>query len=129
MRTTIFQLVDGRVRPASETDHQFRELREFDGSPAERVAIHELETLGAVELQLVQILVGGHFPIHSSDKLAFCQVVAGAGRLGLPDGAFLDYRAPETYVFHPGTLHEWRDIMEDTVLSVALIPTLEGEPA
>ena len=32
-----------------------------------------------------------------------------------------DYEAPELYVFHPGALHDWHDVEEDTLLSVCLV--------
>jgi len=34
----------------------------------------------------------------------------------------VQYRGPETFVFHPGTLHDWHDVTEDTLLAVAIVP-------
>jgi hypothetical protein len=53
--------------------------------------------------------------------LAFCQIVRGRGRLGLPDGRSLAYEGPELYVFLPDTLHDWHDVEEDTLLAVCLV--------
>src|SRR5215217_6713978 len=67
------------------------------------------------------IAAGGHFAMHASPDIAFCQVVRGRGKLGLPGGTEISYEAPELYVFHPGALHDWHDVEEDTLLSVCLV--------
>jgi hypothetical protein len=59
--------------------------------------------------------------MHASSDVAFCQVVRGQGKLGLPGGTEVAYRAPELYVFHPGALHDWHDVEQTTLLSVCLV--------
>ena len=80
-----------------------------------------VERLPLGEIQLVEIAAGGHFAMHASSDFAFCQVVRGQGKLGLPDGTEVAYQAPELYVFHPGALHDWHDVEQTTLLSVCLV--------
>jgi quercetin dioxygenase-like cupin family protein len=121
MKTTIFDLENGSVEARVEESPRLEPLREYDGKPLQGVRVRDLiEPPGAL-VQLVEIAAGGHFAMHSSPDVAFCQVVRGRGTLGLPDGRELAYEAPELYVFLPGTLHDWRAIEEDTLLSVCLV--------
>jgi hypothetical protein len=41
--------------------------------------------------------------------------------LVLPSGEKIDYEGPELYIFEPGTLHGWRDVVEDTLLLVCQV--------
>lgn len=123
VRTTIFELDDdGAVQPRADESPAFEPFTEFDGEPLHGVQLHEIAQRGEIELQLIEIAAGGEFAMHSSPKLAFCHIVRGAGKLGLPDGRELGYRGPETYVFLPGTLHDWHEVTEDTLLAVAIVP-------
>ncbi|MGH2751654.1 MAG: hypothetical protein ACRDK3_12395 [Actinomycetota bacterium] len=81
----------------------------------------ELEQVPNAELQLVRIRSGGHFVMHTSPDVAYCQIIKGRGTLVLPEEHTISYSGPELYVFMPGTLHEWRDIEEETLLSVCLV--------
>jgi quercetin dioxygenase-like cupin family protein len=94
---------------------------EYDGRPLEGVRLMVVERLALGEIQLVEIAAGGHFAMHASSDVAFCQVVRGQGKLGLPGGTEVAYRAPELYVFHPGALHDWHDVEQTTLLSVCLV--------
>jgi quercetin dioxygenase-like cupin family protein len=121
MRTTIFDLEDGSVEARVEESPRLEPLPEYDGKPLEGVRLLDvLEPAGGL-IQLVEITAGGHFAMHSSPDVAFCQVIRGRGKLGLPDGRELAYEGPELYVFLPGTLHDWHEIAEDTLLSVCLV--------
>lgn len=121
MRTTIFSLRGDAVEPAVQREPAWQPFEEYDGKPLERVRVQDLlEPPGAL-VQLVEIAAHGSFAMHSSTDVAFCQVVRGRGKLGLPDGRELAYEGPELYVFLPGTLHDWHDIEEDTLLSVCLV--------
>lgn len=122
MRTTYFFANNGAVRPDVTDDPALSPLEEFDGRPLQGVRSIDLQQVRGLQPQIVEIAAGGHFAMHSSPDVAFCQVVRGAGMLGLPDGRALRYRAPELYVFLPNTEHDWHDITEDTLLSVCLIP-------
>lgn len=123
MRTTIFRLgEDGDVVPLVTEEPRLVSQPDLDGEPLTGVRVHEIERRGEIELQQVEIAAGGHYVMHSSPKLAFCHVVRGSGRLGLPDGTALNYEGPETYVFHPNTRHDWHDITADTLLAVAIVP-------
>ena len=53
--------------------------------------------------------------MHTGPELAVCQIIAGRSKLGLPGARSLDFAAPELYILEPGTLHDWHDIVEDTV--------------
>lgn len=120
MRTTIFDLQDASVEARIETP-RLEPLAEYDGKPLEGVRVRDLiEPPGAL-IQLVEIAAQGHFAMHSSPDVAFCQIVRGRGMLGLPEGRELAYEAPELYVFLPGTPHDWHAIAEDTLLSVCLV--------
>jgi quercetin dioxygenase-like cupin family protein len=121
MRTTIFELHGEAVEPRVAERSGWRAMEEYEGKPLERVrSVDVLERPRAL-VQLVEIAAGGSFAMHSSPDVAFCQIVRGRGRLGLPDGREVAYAAPELYVFLPGTLHDWHDIEEDTLLSVCLV--------
>ena len=121
MRTTIFDLEDGSVEARVEESPRLEPFPEFDDKPLKGVRVRDLiEPPGAL-IQLVEIAAGGQFAMHSSPDVAFCQVIRGRGKLGLPDGRELDYEGPELYVFLPGTLHDWHAIAEDTLLSVCLV--------
>ncbi len=121
MRTTIFSLRGDAVEPAVQGEAAWEPFEEYDGKPLERVRVQDLlEPPGAL-IQLVEIGAGGSFAMHSSPDVAFCQVVRGRGKLGLAEGRELDYHGPELYVFLPGTLHDWHDVEEDTLLSVCLV--------
>ncbi|MFA9429646.1 cupin domain-containing protein [Egicoccus sp. AB-alg2] len=123
MRTTRFDATpDGGVRVVVDEAPAFAPMPDWNGETLNGVRLHEIERRGDIELQLVEIAAGGSFVMHASPKLAFCHVVRGAGRLGLPGGESLAYRGPETYVFHPGALHDWHDVEEDTLLAVAIVP-------
>jgi quercetin dioxygenase-like cupin family protein len=99
----------------------WRPFEEFDGKPLRGVRLFEIAELPGAEFQMVEISAGGHFAMHTSPDVAFCQVVRGRGKLVLPDESELDYLGPELYVFHPGSYHEWRDVKEATLLSVCLV--------
>ncbi|MGH8958465.1 MAG: cupin domain-containing protein [Acidimicrobiia bacterium] len=120
MRTTVFRLKGGVVFDVKEIP-EWKPFEEYDAKPLDRVSLVELLSVPGGEIQLVEIKAGGSFAMHSSPDVAFCQVVKGRGRLGLPDGTELAYEAPELYVFLPDTEHDWRTITEDTLLSVCLV--------
>lgn len=121
MRTTIFDLADGDVRPRVAEAPAWRPFEEWDGQPLRGVQAVDLAEPHGALLQLVLIEAAGRFVMHSSPDVAFCQIVRGRGKLGLPGGHELAYEAPELYVFLPGTLHDWHDIEEDTLLAVCLV--------
>jgi len=124
MRVTVFDIVAGEVSATVREVSEMDPVLYLEGQPLHGVGVYRIEDRGEVELQLVEIAAGGGCVMHSSPKLAFC--VRGRGTLGLPTGSALDYVGPETYVFHPGTLHDWHDIEEDTLLAVAIVP--DGVP-
>ncbi|MGH8874998.1 MAG: hypothetical protein ACRDVM_07090 [Acidimicrobiia bacterium] len=121
MRTTIFELSGERVIARVREAPPWMPFTEYDGRPLDRVGLVEVVTVAGAEVQLVEIRAGGHFAMHSSPAVAFCQVVRGRGKLGMPDGTELAYQGPELYVFLPDTLHDWHDIEQDTLLSVCLV--------
>jgi quercetin dioxygenase-like cupin family protein len=120
VKATIFSLREGKL-VAKVSEAPALPFEEFDGKPLDRVTRVDLHSSGGVEMQFVEIKAGGNFAMHSSPATAFCQIVRGRGKLGLPDGTELDYAGPELYVFLPNTLHDWHNIEEDTQLSVCLV--------
>jgi quercetin dioxygenase-like cupin family protein len=121
MRTTVFEVRSGEVVPDVREEPSWQPFEEYDGKPLERVSVLDLLEPPGVLVQLVEIAAGGHFAMHSSPDVAFCQIVRGRGKLGLPDGREVAYDGPELYVFQPGTLHDWHDVEEHTLLSVCLV--------
>jgi quercetin dioxygenase-like cupin family protein len=121
MRTTVFELESGEVVTSVQDEPAWQPFEEYDGRPLERVRVQDLAEPRGGLVRLVEIRAGGSFAMHSSPDVAFCQIVRGRGKLGLPDGRALNYRGPELYVFLPDTLHDWHDIEEDTLLSVCLV--------
>ncbi len=121
MKVTVFELDGDNVVTRVTDTPPWRPFEEFDGQPLMGVELVELHQVPRAELQQVVIRAGGHFAMHTSPDLAWCQIVRGRGVLVLPDGSELPYEGPELFLFAPGTLHEWRDITEDTLLTTALI--------
>jgi quercetin dioxygenase-like cupin family protein len=120
MRTTVFRLEDGVVINVEDTP-EWKPFEEYDGKVLDQVSLVDVLEVPGGEIQLVEIRAGGAFAMHSSPDVAFCQVVRGRGRLGLPDGTELAYEGPELYVFLPDTEHDWHGITKDTLLSVCLV--------
>jgi quercetin dioxygenase-like cupin family protein len=121
MRVTSFTAEGDRTGVQVTPQPDWAPFTEYDGKPLRGVRLEVVEPLPQAEIQLVEIAAGGHFAMHTSPDVAFCQIVRGRGRLGLPDGTELPYQAPELYVFHPGSLHDWHDVEQDTLLSVCLV--------
>ena len=70
---------------------------------------------------LIRMRAPGGYPMHAGGDFAFCQVVEGRGKVGLPDGRTVSFNGPELYIFEPGTTHDWHDITEDTLLAICLV--------
>lgn len=121
MRMTRFTLDGDHVRVEVQDAPAWEPFEDYEGQPLRGVSQAPLDEVPRAEIQYVRIAAGGHFVMHTSPDLAFCQVIRGAGVLRLPDGTDLSYEGPELYVFHPGTLHEWHQITEDTLLSNCLV--------
>lgn len=92
MRVTVFDVDGDSVVTHINPDPEMLVESHWQSEPPRRVRIHHIEDRGAIELQLVEIAAGGEFAMHSSPKLAFCQVVRGTGKLGLPGGRSIEYR-------------------------------------
>jgi quercetin dioxygenase-like cupin family protein len=120
MRATVFDLQDDRVTRTVIASPKWEPFLEYESEPLQGVSLFELKAVMNAELQMVAIAAGGHFAMHTSPDVAFCQVVKGRGTLSLPDEEVV-YIAPELYVFLPGSLHEWKDVLEDTLLTVCLV--------
>jgi quercetin dioxygenase-like cupin family protein len=120
MRATVFDLQDDRVTRTVIASPKWEPFLEYESEPLRGVSLFELKAVMNAELQMVAIAAGGHFAMHTSPDVAFCQIVKGRGTLSLPDEEVV-YIAPELYVFLPGSLHEWKDILEDTLLTVCLV--------
>ena len=125
MKTTTFTADRERVECSVDEQPDWHAFEEFDGKPLQGVKLFEIGKVSGAELQMVEIAAGGHFAMHTSPDVAFCQVIRGRGKLGLPGGRALHYSGPELYVFHPGSYHEWRDVEETTLLSVCLVKPAE----
>ena len=121
MKVTTFTDDGGRTGVQVAATPAWEPLDAYDGKPLQGVRLVVVERLALGEIQLVEIAAGGRFAMHTSPDVAFCQVVRGRGKLGLPDGGELAYQGPELYVFHPGARHDWHDVEEDTLLSVCLV--------
>ena len=121
MRVTTFTDQGDRTGVRVSASPAWEPLDTYDGKPLEGVRLVVVERLALGEIQLVEITAGGRFAMHASPDVAFCQVVRGRGKLGLPGGTEVAYQAPELYVFHPGALHDWHDVEEATLLSVCLV--------
>jgi quercetin dioxygenase-like cupin family protein len=121
MKTTVFELRADAVATDVREEPSWQPFEEYDGKTLECVRVQDLLEPSGALVQLVEIAAGGSFAMHSSPDVAFCQIVRGRGKLGLPDGRELDYEGPELYVFQPATLHDWHDVEEDTLLSVCLV--------
>jgi hypothetical protein len=93
MRTTIFELRAGHFATDVQDEPAWQPFEEYDGKPLDRVRVQDLVEPPGALFQLVEIGAGGSFAMHSS-----------------PDDVFL-----------PGTLRDWHDVEEDTLLSVCLV--------
>jgi quercetin dioxygenase-like cupin family protein len=112
VRTTVFNLVEGRVEPKSSEVPPWATPDEFGQAAAE-----VFRSANGTSV-LYSIPVGCTVPIHAGSNYAFCQIVAGRGKLVLPGDLEIEYSAPELFIFEPGALHGWADVSEDTLLSV-----------
>lgn len=121
MRTTIFDVEGDSAVFRVDESPSWEPFDEYDGKPLKGVRLVKVLDFPGGEIQLVEIMAGGQFAMHTSPDVAHCQIVRGKGSLGLPDGSDVPYEAPELYVFLPGSLHSWHDIEEDTLLSVCLV--------
>jgi quercetin dioxygenase-like cupin family protein len=121
MRVTVFSEVGGDARTEVTATPAWQPFDQYDGKPLRGVRLTEVLGLTYGDVQLVEIAAGGQFAMHTSADSAFCQIVRGRGKLGLPDGAELAYEGPELYVFLPGSLHDWHGVEEDTLLAVCLV--------
>lgn len=126
MRTTVFSTDGSRVVPDILDEPAWKPYTEYDGQPLYGVRLADIDIGQRTQVQLNEIAAGGRFVMHASPDVAFCQIVRGRGKLGLPDGRELAFQGPELYVFLPNTRHDWHDIEEDTVLAVCLV---ENAPA
>jgi len=115
LRTTIFNLVNGRVEFQVSEVPPWGDTDEFGGAVAD---LHHMPN-GACLLH--RIPAGTSVPIHTGPDYGFCQIVTGRGKLVLPTGQEINYHGPELYFFEPGTLHGWRDVATDTLLSVCQV--------
>jgi quercetin dioxygenase-like cupin family protein len=115
MQTTVFSQVDGHVQLQRSEVPPWGDTDEFGGVSAELYRSPN----GTSSFHLIP--AGTSVPIHSGPDYAFCHIVTGRGKLVLPSGEETDYHGPELYIFEPGTLHGWRDVVEDTLLSVCLV--------
>lgn len=121
MKVTIFEVENQAVMARATAEPDWEPFEEFDGKPLRGVRLVRVREFPGGEIQLVEIQKGGHFAMHTSPEVAHCQIIRGRGRLGLPEGREIRYEAPELYVFLPGSLHDWHDIEDDTLLSVGLV--------
>lgn len=121
MKTTTVALEDGTVRTDVDEAPSLERLDEFDGRPLERVSSLDLRESDRALMQLIEIEAGGSFAMHSSPDVAFCQIVRGRGKLGLPGGREVPYAGPELFIFLPNTEHDWHDIEEDTLMAVCIV--------
>jgi len=112
VRTTVVSAVDGQVEfRSSEVPH----WEEPDQNGQVAAQVHRSANGYTT---LYRIPVGCTVPIHAGPNFAHCQVVAGRGRLVLPGDRAIEYKAPELFIFEPGGLHGWTEVVEDTLLSV-----------
>jgi quercetin dioxygenase-like cupin family protein len=102
----------GQVEFQVSADPRWADADEFGQAAAE---LHRSPNATST---LYRIPAGCSVPIHSGPGYALCQIVAGRGKLVLPGGREVDYQGPEVFMFEPGALHGWRDVTEDTLLTV-----------
>ena len=73
---------------------------------------------------IYRIPVGCKIPIHAGSHYTLCQIVSGQGKLVLPSGQGLEFAGPELFIFEPGALHGWQDVVEETLLTVCEVKDL-----
>ena len=77
MRVTTFTDEANRTAVHVAPSPAWEPFDEYDGQPLEGVRLMVVERLTLGEIQLVEIAAGGHFAMHASSDVAFCQVVRG----------------------------------------------------
>ncbi|MGD0741723.1 MAG: hypothetical protein ABSA31_00285 [Acidimicrobiales bacterium] len=112
MRATVFNVVEGQVGSEVSESPPWAEPDEF-GQAAARMHRSPNATT-----TLYRIPAGCTVPIHAGPGYAVCQIVSGRGKLVIPSGEEFAYQGPELFIFEPGAMHGWRDVVEDTLLSV-----------
>ena len=112
VRTTVFKVADSQVAPETCEVPAWGEPDE-NGQAAAVV-----QNLPDLAITLYRIPIGCTVPIHAGHCYASCQIVSGRGKLVLPSGEELQFVGPELFMFEAGALHGWKDIVEDTLLTV-----------
>jgi quercetin dioxygenase-like cupin family protein len=112
VRATVFDVVDGKVEFEVRETPPWADPDEFGQVAAD---MHHSPNGSTT---LYRIPVGCSVPIHAGPNYAVRQIITGRGKLVIPSGQEFDYQGPELFVFEPGALHGWRDVVEDTLLSV-----------
>jgi quercetin dioxygenase-like cupin family protein len=112
MRTTVFKVVGGQV------EAEVCEVPPW-AAPDEngQIAAEMHHSLNGSTV-LYRIPAGVTVPIHAGPNYALCQIISGRGTLMLPSGQEIAYEGPELFTFEPNALHGWRDVVEDTLLTV-----------
>lgn len=121
MKVTYAHGGSGGTIAITDATSDYATLPEYDGQPLKGVSFALLPGIPGGAPQLHHIAAGGHFAMHDTPSPAFLQVVTGRGKVVFADGTVRDYEAPELFVLQPGAPHEWRDIEEDTLLSVVIL--------
>jgi quercetin dioxygenase-like cupin family protein len=122
MQTTVFSLADGRVKFQQSRVPSWSGLDEHGGTSA---VVYRLPNATG---NLHRIPAGTSVPIHTGPEHGFCQIVTGRGTLVLPSGEEIQYHGPELFIFEPGTLHGWKDVVEDTLLLVCQVKAPADSP-
>ena len=112
MRTTVFSMKDGEVEFQVSPVPPWANPDEFGQVAA---VLHRSPNGTST---LYRIPAGCSVPIHSGPGYALCQIVTGRGKLVIPGGREVDYHGSEIFMFEPGALHGWHDVIEDTLLTV-----------
>lgn len=118
----------GDSRVGFDAEVQLTPQPNWADQPMEGVSTHTFFQSGQQEMLYVEIKAGGFFVMHDSPWAAFCQVIHGKGLMQTSDGRGLHYDGPTTILFQPDTMHGWTDVVEDTLMSVAIMapPTADS---
>lgn len=106
--------------PFEVSDLVFEPTLEIDGNAATGVTV-SVEHPPDTTYYSVVIAKGGYHPWHLGPTTGTCVVVRGKGTVYTPAASF-QYEAPCLVYIPRDVEHKWDDILEETLVVVAVVP-------
>lgn len=126
MKSTVITLKNGRSVPETVDEPSLQPFTNYGGLPVTGATWYEVASQdGTVGLSTIS--PGGHFPTHEVHTTTIVNVVQGRGRIAIGDEPPRRFVGPELFVFAAGTVHDWHDIEEHTLMILVSLPTSKDQ--